>query len=134
MTLYEAEPRLGGHAHTHDLASSDGRVHHVDSGFIAHNERTYLLLLRLFGELGVATQESEMSMSVRCDGWPLPAPRSGAARTVSAAAHRSTRLPPPGAAATGRRGGPRRARPTRRPRSGASSRTAASRRTSSPTS
>ncbi|MFE4612806.1 FAD-dependent oxidoreductase [Streptomyces niveus] len=27
VTLYEAEPRLGGHAHTHDLASSDGRVH-----------------------------------------------------------------------------------------------------------
>ncbi|MEV8342729.1 NAD(P)/FAD-dependent oxidoreductase [Streptomyces niveus] len=71
VTLYEAEPRLGGHAHTHDLASSDGRVHHVDSGFIVHNERTYPLLLRLFGELGVATQESEMSMSVRCDGCGL---------------------------------------------------------------
>ncbi|MEV4997619.1 NAD(P)/FAD-dependent oxidoreductase [Streptomyces niveus] len=71
VTLYESEPRLGGHAHTHDLASSDGRVHHVDSGFIVHNERTYPLLLRLFGELGVTTQESEMSMSVRCDGCGL---------------------------------------------------------------
>ncbi|MET9558059.1 FAD-dependent oxidoreductase [Streptomyces sp. NPDC006645] len=71
VTLYEADTRLGGHAHTHDLASSDGRVHHVDSGFIVHNERTYPLLLRLFRELGVTTQESEMSMSVRCDGCGL---------------------------------------------------------------
>ncbi|MET4921213.1 FAD-dependent oxidoreductase [Streptomyces sp. PSRA5] len=71
VSLYEAEARLGGHAHTHDVASSDGRTHRVDSGFIVHNERTYPLLLRLFRELGVDTQESEMSMSVRCDGCGL---------------------------------------------------------------
>lgn len=71
VSLYEADGRLGGHAHTHDLASSDGRTHSVDSGFIVHNERTYPLLLRLFRELGVTTQESEMSMSVRCDGCGL---------------------------------------------------------------
>ncbi|MER7698817.1 MULTISPECIES: FAD-dependent oxidoreductase [unclassified Streptomyces] len=71
VTLYEAEDRVGGHAHTHDLAASDGRVHRVDSGFIVHNRRTYPHLLRLFGELGVATQESEMSMSVRCEGCGL---------------------------------------------------------------
>ncbi|WP_405619899.1 FAD-dependent oxidoreductase [Streptomyces sp. NBC_01511] len=71
VSLYEADERLGGHAHTHDLASSDGRAHRVDSGFIVHNERTYPLLLRLFRELGVTTQESEMSMSVRCDGCGL---------------------------------------------------------------
>ncbi|WP_399894105.1 NAD(P)/FAD-dependent oxidoreductase [Streptomyces sp. BBFR51] len=71
VTLYEADDRLGGHAHTHDLASADGRVHRVDSGFIVHNRRTYPNLLRLFDELGVATQESEMSMSVRCEGCGL---------------------------------------------------------------
>ncbi|MGI5466333.1 NAD(P)/FAD-dependent oxidoreductase [Streptomyces sp. CA-132043] len=71
VTLYEAADRLGGHAHTHDLASADGRVHRVDSGFIVHNARTYPHLLRLFDELGVATQESEMSMSVRCAGCGL---------------------------------------------------------------
>ncbi|MGW1893915.1 NAD(P)/FAD-dependent oxidoreductase [Streptomyces sp. NPDC002004] len=71
VTLYEADDRLGGHAHTHDLATDDGRVHRVDSGFIVHNRRTYPHLLRLFGELGIATQESEMSMSVRCEGCGL---------------------------------------------------------------
>ncbi|MGC0401939.1 putative NAD/FAD-binding protein [Streptomyces sp. SAI-126] len=72
VTLYEADDRLGGHAHTHELTSPyDGRVHRVDSGFIVHNRRTYPHLLRLFDELGVATQESEMSMSVRCEGCGL---------------------------------------------------------------
>jgi predicted NAD/FAD-binding protein len=40
----------------------------VDSGFIVHETRTCPNLLRLFGELGVATQDSEMSMTVRCEG------------------------------------------------------------------
>ncbi|MET7802689.1 NAD(P)/FAD-dependent oxidoreductase [Streptomyces decoyicus] len=71
VSLYEAEDRLGGHAHTHDTVSGDGRVVRVDSGFIVHNERTYPLLLRLFRELGVPTQDSEMSMSVRCEGCGL---------------------------------------------------------------
>ncbi|MET9256372.1 FAD-dependent oxidoreductase [Streptomyces sp. NPDC003717] len=71
VTLYEADDRLGGHAHTHELTGSDGRVRRVDSGFIVHNRRTYPNLLRLFRELGVATQESEMSMSVRCEGCGL---------------------------------------------------------------
>ncbi|MFJ4830011.1 NAD(P)/FAD-dependent oxidoreductase [Streptomyces sp. NPDC088747] len=71
VTLYEADERLGGHAHTHELTSSDGRTRRVDSGFIVHNRRTYPNLLRLFDELGVATRESEMSMSVRCEGCGL---------------------------------------------------------------
>ncbi|MEU4263662.1 NAD(P)/FAD-dependent oxidoreductase [Streptomyces argenteolus] len=71
VTLHEADERVGGHAHTHDLTSSDGRTHRVDSGFIVHNRRTYPHLLRLFDELGVSTQESEMSMSVRCEGCGL---------------------------------------------------------------
>jgi predicted NAD/FAD-binding protein len=71
VTLYEAEPRLGGHAHTHDVVTPDGRVIPVDSGFIVHNLSTYPTLLRLFGELGVDTQPTDMSMSVRCDGCGL---------------------------------------------------------------
>jgi predicted NAD/FAD-binding protein len=71
VTLFEADERLGGHAHTHELATPDGGTALVDSGFIVHNERTYPNLLRLFRELRVATQDSEMSMSVRCDGCGL---------------------------------------------------------------
>ena len=71
VTLYEADARLGGHAHTHDLLDPTGRPVQVDTGFIVHNERTYPNLLRLFTELGVATQESEMSMSIRCAGCGL---------------------------------------------------------------
>ncbi|GAA2539988.1 NAD(P)/FAD-dependent oxidoreductase [Pseudonocardia hydrocarbonoxydans] len=71
VTLFEADGRLGGHAHTHELATRDGGTAFVDSGFIVHNERTYPNLLRLFAELGVATQESDMSMSVRCEGCGL---------------------------------------------------------------
>ena len=66
VTLFEADDRLGGHADTHrvdDLA--------IDTGFIVHNERTYPTLLRLFAELGIATQESEMSLSVRDDATGL---------------------------------------------------------------
>ncbi|UUL75168.1 FAD-dependent oxidoreductase [Pseudarthrobacter sp. Fe7] len=71
VTLFEADPRLGGHAHTHDMPQADGSVLGVDTGFIVHNERTYPTLLRLFAELGVETQDSEMSMSIRCDGCGL---------------------------------------------------------------
>ncbi|MBP1135976.1 putative NAD/FAD-binding protein [Arthrobacter sp. PvP023] len=71
VTLFEADSRLGGHAHTHDVGQEGGPDLGVDTGFIVHNERTYPTLLRLFAELGVETQDSEMSMSVRCDGCGL---------------------------------------------------------------
>ncbi len=66
VTLFEADSRLGGHADTHVV---DGIP--VDTGFIVHNERTYPNLMRLFDELGVQTQDSDMSMSVRSDDFKL---------------------------------------------------------------
>jgi uncharacterized protein len=71
VTLYEADDRLGGHAHTHQVTGPDGRTDAVDTGFIVYNERTYPLLTRLLAELGVPGQDSEMSMSVRCEGCGL---------------------------------------------------------------
>ena len=71
VILFEAEDRLGGHAHTHDVPGSDGRQHAVDSGFIVHNQVTYPWLCKLFGELGVQVRPAEMSMSVRCEGCGL---------------------------------------------------------------
>jgi predicted NAD/FAD-binding protein len=67
VTLFEAEGRLGGHAHTHDI----GGGIRVDTGFIVCNDRTYPLLMRLFAELDVPTRPAEMSMSVRCAGCGL---------------------------------------------------------------
>ena len=69
VTLYEADSRLGGHAHTHyiDVDRGDGDTVAVDSAFLVHNDRTYPTLCRLFDELGIATQETDMSMSVRDD-------------------------------------------------------------------
>ena len=67
VTLFEADKRIGGHAHTHYLDRGDGTVVGVDSAFLVHNDRTYPTLCRLFDELGVATQATEMSMSVRDD-------------------------------------------------------------------
>src|SRR5829696_2169020 len=72
VTLYEADPRLGGHADTHLVTDpATGRELAIDTGFIVHNERTYPVLLRLFDELGVATQESEMSLSTSDEGTGL---------------------------------------------------------------
>lgn len=64
VTLYEADDRPGGHAHTHDVVLSDGSLIAVDTGFIVHNDRTYPTLQRLFRELDVPTQDSDMSMSI----------------------------------------------------------------------
>ncbi|WP_093864567.1 FAD-dependent oxidoreductase [Streptomyces sp. TLI_053] len=71
VELFEADGRLGGHAHTQDAVDRAGRALALDTGFLVHNARTYPHLVRLFAELGVRTQESEMSMSVRCDGCGL---------------------------------------------------------------
>ncbi|WP_372452948.1 NAD(P)/FAD-dependent oxidoreductase [Mycolicibacterium xanthum] len=67
VTLFEADTRIGGHAHTHHVDRGDGRVVALDSAFLVHNDRTYPTLCRLFDELGIATQETDMSMSVRDD-------------------------------------------------------------------
>ena len=63
VTLLEADDRLGGHADTHRVPTPDGELA-IDTGFIVHNRRTYPTLLRLFAELGIETQPSEMSLSV----------------------------------------------------------------------
>jgi predicted NAD/FAD-binding protein len=71
VTVLEQDTRFGGHAHTHAVATDDGQTVAVDSGFIVHNERTYPNLLRIFRELGVETQPTEMSMGITCGGCGL---------------------------------------------------------------
>ncbi|MDP1660732.1 MAG: FAD-dependent oxidoreductase [Phycisphaerales bacterium] len=63
VTLFESEPRLGGHANTATV-TVDGRSIHVDTGFIVYNERNYPGLSRLFQRLKVTTTPTQMSFSV----------------------------------------------------------------------
>ncbi len=71
VTVFEADDRAGGHAHTHDVRLADGTTVPVDSGFIVHNDRTYPTLQRLLGDLSVETRPTDMSMSVFSErtGW-----------------------------------------------------------------
>ena len=65
--LFEKENRLGGHTDTHLIEDpATGRTIPVDTGFIVHNDRTYPNLVRLFAELGVEAQPSDMSFGVSC--------------------------------------------------------------------
>ena len=63
VTLFEADPRPGGHTHTVDV-TLEGHTHPVDTGFLVFNDRTYPNLLALFAELGVESVASDMSFSV----------------------------------------------------------------------
>jgi len=64
VTLFEADRHFGGHTHTHDLERC-GTRYAIDTGFIVFNRPHYPLLTRLLAELGVATQPTTMSFSVR---------------------------------------------------------------------
>jgi len=66
ITVFEADSRIGGHVHTWTVDTANGPVA-VDSGFIVFNERNYPGLTALFAELGVASQPTDMSFSVRSD-------------------------------------------------------------------
>lgn len=65
VTLYEAEPRPGGHAHT-VLAGRNGDVP-VDMGFIVFNYANYPHLTRMFRDLNVPVARSDMSFGATID-------------------------------------------------------------------
>jgi predicted NAD/FAD-binding protein len=66
IAVYEAAPRIGGHTATIDVEHK-GRYYSIDTGFIVYNDWTYPNFIELMQELGVETQPTEMSFSVRCD-------------------------------------------------------------------
>jgi predicted NAD/FAD-binding protein len=66
VTVYEAEPRLGGHSHTIEAPTLAGPLA-VDTGFIVYNEVSYPNLVALFDHLGVATRPSNMGFAVSLD-------------------------------------------------------------------
>ena len=66
VTVFEAGDHFGGHTYTLDVDLA-GRTYAVDMGFIVFNERTYPNFIRLINELGVESQTSNMSFSLRCE-------------------------------------------------------------------
>ncbi len=69
VTLFEAEPRLGGHART--VQAGRNGTQPVDTGFIVYNDINYPNLVRLFEELYVPTTDSDMSFGVSIKGGRL---------------------------------------------------------------
>lgn len=63
ITVYEANDRAGGHAHTMDI-DYDGTPISVDVGFIVYNALNYPNLIGFFDAIGVATEASDMSFAV----------------------------------------------------------------------
>lgn len=66
VSVFEANDYPGGHTNTVDV-ELDGERHAIDTGFIVFNDWTYPNFIQLLDELGVASQATEMSFSVRDD-------------------------------------------------------------------
>jgi predicted NAD/FAD-binding protein len=66
VVLFEAEPRLGGHART--VVAGKRGDQPVDMGFIVFNRVNYPHLCALFDALDVPTAPSDMSFGVSIDG------------------------------------------------------------------
>jgi len=66
VQVFEAGSYVGGHSHTHDIELGN-RHWSIDTGFIVYNELTYPNFTAMLSSLGVPTQASHMSFSVRCD-------------------------------------------------------------------
>jgi predicted NAD/FAD-binding protein len=83
LTLYEASDWIGGHSHTVDVEVSGVPVA-VDTGFIVYNETTYPLLTKLFDELDVTTEPSNMSFAIAGSAPEYEGSLKGIAATRSA--------------------------------------------------
>ncbi|HCU53071.1 MAG TPA: FAD-dependent oxidoreductase [Gammaproteobacteria bacterium] len=66
ITVFEAGAHIGGHTHTHKVEQA-GQPYNVDTGFIVFNDWTYPNFIQLLEQLGVASQPSAMSFSVRAE-------------------------------------------------------------------
>ena len=62
VDLYEKDNRLGGHARTTKV-EDEGKILGVDTGFLVFNEPTYPLLTKLFKQLDVKIEKSDMSFA-----------------------------------------------------------------------
>jgi predicted NAD/FAD-binding protein len=66
LTVFEANDYIGGHTNTIDV-EMNGTTYAVDTGFIVYNDWTYPNFIALLDRLGVESQPSDMSFSVKCE-------------------------------------------------------------------
>jgi predicted NAD/FAD-binding protein len=66
VTVFESADRIGGHTATVNV-NHQGCDLAIDTGFIVFNDWTYPNFIELMDELGVDSQPTEMSFSVRCE-------------------------------------------------------------------
>ena len=64
ITLYEKNSSLGGHSRTIAINNKIGPEINVDTGFIVLNDKTYPNLNKLFQELNIEIEKTEMSFSI----------------------------------------------------------------------
>jgi len=64
LTLFEASHYIGGHTATKDV-QVNGRQYAIDTGFIVFNDWTYPNFIKLMDKIGVQSQATEMSFSVK---------------------------------------------------------------------
>ena len=62
VDLYEKDNRLGGHART-TIVNDEDKTFGVDTGFLVFNHPTYPLLTKLFEQLNVKIENSDMSFA-----------------------------------------------------------------------
>lgn len=66
LTVFEAQSHIGGHTLTSDI-NFEGETYAVDAGFVVFNEVTYPSFVKLLQRLGVESQPTSMSFSVKCE-------------------------------------------------------------------
>ena len=64
ITLFEKSDRLGGHSRTIEIKTQENEFIKVDTGFIVLNDRTYPNLNKLFAEIDIDIEKTEMSFAV----------------------------------------------------------------------
>lgn len=67
VTLFEKNPKIGGHTNTLDITLKNGEKTTVDTGFIVYNEPNYPLLKAMFHHLDIETHPTDMSFAVSID-------------------------------------------------------------------